>query len=294
MRPGRECADVRSSGADPVGRRMNAPGTVAYHGGSGEPLVLLHGATLSWRVWSEVIPHLCERHDVFAPTLPGHRGGAAFAGGVDGLVDAVCDQLDAEGITTAHVAGNSLGGWIALELARRGRARSVVAFSPAGASRARRDAIRLAALFRVLDQVSRRASMHRLLASAPARQWVFSRLCDRRLTRSQATAILEDLAGCTVLSGLLDSLPTENVLRPLHPAPCPITVAWAVRDRTISLDRHGIPVLQAVPDARFVPLPGVGHVPMLDDPALVARTILGTTARPAARSSQWGSEGSRA
>lgn len=252
--------------------------TSAYRGGSGEPLVLLHGATMTWRVWDEVIPLLRERHDVFAPTLPGHRGSEAFAGsGLDDLVDAVCSRLDAEGIATANVAGNSLGGLIALELARRGRARSVVAISPARAWRARRDVIRLLMIFRVLDQLSRRAATHRLLASAPARRWVVAGLCNRRLSPSRELALIEDLAGCSALGSLLDSLPRESLLRPLPLAPCPITVAWAVRDRLISFRRYGISVLEAVPDAQFLELPGVGHVPMFDDP--VARTILGTSAR---------------
>lgn len=273
---------MRSCGADlPRAALVNASDALAYRGGAGEPLVLLHGATMSWRVWDKVIPLVRTRHDVFAPTLPGHRGGGRFTGDLEHLVDAVCDRLDAEGITTAHLAGNSLGGLLAFELARRGRARSVVAFSPGGAWRARRDAIRLMMLFRTLDRLARRRPAHRILASVPVRHWVFSGLCHRRLSGGEAAAMLDDIAGCTVLTGLFDSLPSDGALLPLDPAPCPITVAWAVRDRATSFSRYGIPVLQAVPEARFVPMSGVGHVPMLDDPELVARTILGATAWPA-------------
>ena len=115
------------------------PVTPSYAGGSGTPLVLLHGVGGTWRVWRPVLPLLERWHAVFAPTLPGHCGAERLAAGVapsiQALADGVVEQLDRAGIDRAHIAGNSLGGWIALELARRGRARSVVVFGPAGAWR---------------------------------------------------------------------------------------------------------------------------------------------------------------
>ena len=99
------------------------------------PIVLLHSATGSGRIWQDVVPLLSEHHDVHAPTLLGHRGGPAIQrrpAGVSDVVDAAERYLDEHGLARPHLAGNSLGGWVAIELARRGRAASVCAFSPAG------------------------------------------------------------------------------------------------------------------------------------------------------------------
>jgi pimeloyl-ACP methyl ester carboxylesterase len=98
-------------------------------------MVLLHGLNGSWRVWQPVHDRLAEYHDVFAPTMAGHRGAPAVAAGpcgIDLLADEMEIRLDAAGIKRAHLVGNSLGGWLALELAARGRATSVVAFAPRG------------------------------------------------------------------------------------------------------------------------------------------------------------------
>src|SRR4051794_29164637 len=102
--------------------------------GSGPPLVLLHGFVDTWRTWELVLPALERHHDVLAPTLVGHAGGPPLEGAVTRhlLADAVERAMDAAGFATAHVAGNSLGGYVALQLAARGRAESVVAFAPGG------------------------------------------------------------------------------------------------------------------------------------------------------------------
>src|SRR4051812_24576728 len=100
-----------------------------------EPLLLLHGLGMSARVWHGVLPWLQSHHDVLALTTLGHRGGPAAPArpvSVRELVDDVERRLDEHGLDRPHVAGNSLGGWMAIELARRGRARSVCALSPAG------------------------------------------------------------------------------------------------------------------------------------------------------------------
>jgi pimeloyl-ACP methyl ester carboxylesterase len=96
--------------------------------------VCLHGFTDTWRTWELVLPGLERHHDVLAPTLMGHAGGppAPSAPTSDDVVDAVEAAMDAAGFATAHVVGNSLGGYVALRLAERGRARSVVALAPAG------------------------------------------------------------------------------------------------------------------------------------------------------------------
>jgi pimeloyl-ACP methyl ester carboxylesterase len=108
--------------------------TAAHRGGSGPPLVCLHGFTDTWRTWELVLPALERHHDVLAPTLLGHAGGPPLEGSVGDAViaDAVERAMDDAGFATAHIAGNSLGGYVALQLAARGRAESVVALAPAG------------------------------------------------------------------------------------------------------------------------------------------------------------------
>src|SRR4051794_26649567 len=111
----------------------------SHRGGSGEPLVLIHGIAGSWSIWRPILPALEARHDVLAVTLAGHDGGPPFPADGGPSMQAVIDQverdLDDAGFDTAHLVGNSLGGWAALELAKRGRARSVVALSPGGGLR---------------------------------------------------------------------------------------------------------------------------------------------------------------
>ncbi len=110
--------------------------TPMHRGGAGSPLVCLHGFIDTWRTWELVLPVLERHHDVLAPTLPGHAGGPALPPGRDVDIDLVADEveraMDRAGLETAHIAGNSLGGYLALHLAARGRARSVVALAPAG------------------------------------------------------------------------------------------------------------------------------------------------------------------
>ena len=94
--------------------------TPSHRGGSGSPLVCLHGFMDTWRTWELVLPMLERRHDVLAPTLPGHAGGPPLAGEVTSaaIVDAVEQAMDEAGFETAHIVGNSLGGYVALRSPR--------------------------------------------------------------------------------------------------------------------------------------------------------------------------------
>ena len=94
----------------------------------------IHGFVDVWRTWELVLPALERHHDVLALTLAGHAGGPPIVGEIDEhvLADAVEAAMDEEGFETAHIVGNSLGGYVALQLASRGRARTVVALAPAG------------------------------------------------------------------------------------------------------------------------------------------------------------------
>src|SRR5438876_110660 len=107
-----------------------------YRAGEGEPVVLLHGFTGMWRHWRPVLGDLVARYEVIAPTLSGHDGGPPFPAGLPmtmaGASDSLERHLDDLGVGTAHMVGNSMGGSLAIELAKRGRARSVVAISPGG------------------------------------------------------------------------------------------------------------------------------------------------------------------
>ena len=116
--------------------------TPSHRAGIGQPLLLLHGIGAIWRAWSPVLPYLEPHHEVIVPTLHGHAGGPDLdpevAPTVQALADGIEEELDRLGLKKVHIAGNSLGGWIGIELARRGRAQSLVLLSPAGAWRSTR------------------------------------------------------------------------------------------------------------------------------------------------------------
>ena len=248
-----------------------------------EPLVLLHGVGMSARVWDDLRPLLDPHHEVFAFTSLGHRGGAAAMHRpvkVQDLVDDAERALDQHGLERPHIAGNSLGGWMAIELARRGRARSVCALSPAGSWTAGtqeqtagvgkiRRAVWAAKLGRPLPQ-------QLLMRSALARRLAMRDVAEHgdHLTSAQAVQATKDLLGCAVLE---DILTTREQIAPLDPLPCPITLAWSGEDRLLPVGVNGAVARARLPQAAFVTLPSLGHVPMIDDPQTVAQTILRTT-----------------
>ena len=249
--------------------------------GSGEPLVLMHGVTNGAQVWRQVVPLLSDRHDAIAPVALAHKGGRKVTRRPVDHVDVVDDAertLDELGIDTAHLAGNSMGGWVALDLARRGRARSVCALSPAGlwdSEEARTRVLRFL-VRNVRDTRRGRRVVPLLSRSKGFRRWAMRKgvAYGDRVSRAHFLAMVEEVLGgeCVEDIALLTS-----ELEPLDPPPCPITIAWAEHDRVFPVGPYLARAKEVVPGASFKVLEDVGHVPMLDDPRLVADTILEAT-----------------
>ncbi|HEX3607541.1 MAG TPA: alpha/beta fold hydrolase [Candidatus Dormibacteraeota bacterium] len=265
--------------------------SASHRSGAGTPLLLLHGLTASWQVWQPVIPSLSQRHDVLALTLPGHHGGPPLPAGTpataSALVDGVVRALDELGIERAHVAGNSLGGRIALELAKRDRALSVTAIAPAAWWPTERD------LRRVIRGLRAGVAAARCIApvAGAAAAWpVLRRALGARsmhhpelLSAADTAAILRAVRGCAVARGILRSAPADGVIRGLDGIACPVRIAWPSDDRVLPFAIFGAGLAEQIPGASLVMLAGTGHVPMWDAPDLVAGTILELTARADAR-----------
>ena len=95
-----------------------------------------------------------------------------------------------------------------------------------------------------------------------------------RLNPAQAVEIINDSLDGAVLDDLSAD---EWHIAPLGPLPCPITVAWSEHDEVLPMAEYARALSERLPQATFKVLAGVGHVPMIDDPGLVARTILAVT-----------------
>src|SRR5438270_9806397 len=130
-----------------------------YHRvGSGPPLLLLHGIGHRWQGWEPVFDRVAPERELIAVDLPGFGDSPAppsgTPAGIDSITDLLVAFLDDLGLERPHVAGNSLGGWAALELAKRGRAASATALSPAGFQNAL-EAIYQHTSFRITIRISR-------------------------------------------------------------------------------------------------------------------------------------------
>jgi pimeloyl-ACP methyl ester carboxylesterase len=259
--------------------------TPSHRGGSGTPLLLLHGIGAIWRVWSPVLPYLEPHHDVIAPTLAGHGGGPPLdpqtAPSLQALTDVIEDELDRLGLPQVHIAGNSLGGRIGIELARRGRARSLLLFSPPGAWRSQRSIeLRAAGVRLSLGALGRYASRADAIAANGLLRW--SLLAGQvahpnRVPPEALAAFIRAGSLAPVVAPLLREFPIQQV----QPLPAvrdyPVRLVWADRDRVLPFDGFGAPMLERLPGAELIRLHGVGHVPMSDDPITVAKLILEVT-----------------
>lgn len=254
-----------------------------YRAGSGAPLVLLHGIWEAWHSWSPVLDRLTAEREVLAPTLPDHLGSPPLPSGtaptIEAWADAVEAELDAAGFERPDIAGNSLGGWLALELAKRGRARTVVAVSPAGMFTSDE--------WRVFRKKSRSAHRtvrmisplaQRLVRTARGRRILMADNCvdPTRIPPVDAQRLLAEFAHCDVTGQLAaNTLPDGAITRigGLEEVSCPVLILHPSGDRVLSRE-HAERFLAELPNAELRELPGCGHTAMFDDPELVATEIL--------------------
>jgi pimeloyl-ACP methyl ester carboxylesterase len=259
-----------------------------YHGGTGSPLVLIHGFSANWRCWRPVIGALEEHHEVYAINLAGHFEGSPWDQSVEISVDAVVDaaerELDSLGLERAHLVGNSLGGWTALALAGRHRGLSVVALSPAGGWEAgTRLERRLGRLFQRKHKLMKLVgpSLEGLVRRPRFRPLAFYDICRRptRMPASLAVDLIRSASTCDIYMPFLEAVEAGHGFKELAEIDCPARIAWSQYDRIIPERRYSSRLRELVPNAEWTVLPGVGHVPMLDDPALVVRSVLEVTSR---------------
>jgi pimeloyl-ACP methyl ester carboxylesterase len=259
--------------------------TPIHRGGTGPPLLLLHGIGAIWRAWSPLLPYLEPHHEVIVPTLHGHAGGPALdsevAPSVAALADGIEEQLDRLGLHKVHIAGNSLGGWIGIELARRGRAHSLVLLSPAGAWRSqRRIQVTSAGVrfsLRALGRYSHRAEA---IVERRVLRWALlaGQVAHPHHVERETLVTYVHASG---QSPVVDPLLRVLHLTPVDPLPVdrdyPVRLVWGERDLVLPFKHFGSPMLERLPGAELIRLQGVGHVPMSDDPAGVAELILEVT-----------------
>jgi pimeloyl-ACP methyl ester carboxylesterase len=254
--------------------------TAAGDGARGEPLLLIHGLGASRGVWEPVIDLLTPERDVFALDMPGFGAAAALPPGVEptaaNLARALHEQCVARGIPRPHVAGNSLGGWVALEMGRFGWAASVTALSPAGLwrapigenrSRKREWARRL------------RPGVSLALRLRPVRERAVSTFAAKpeRIPAEAARELILGWIDADAYDGANRAM-RNHVFDPAdYPQEVPVTIAWSELDRLVSPPKPS----RRPARSRFLVLPGVGHTPTWDDPELVARTLLDGSATSA-------------
>lgn len=242
-------------------------------------MLLLHGMGCGPWVWKEVAASLPADVTATAAIIAGHRGGTRLRRVPDRtapeqMVDDLERQIDELAVDRLHVVGNSLGGWLALRLAERGRALSVLCLAPAGGWRPGSLGERtILSRFVVGHHVARRLDRRPgLLANPQVRRAVLAPVVHdpRRVTLADAQRFVHDMAECQALRAALGSAEARE-LNAILSIDAPVTIAWSTEDRVLSgpWAREGFQHLAA----DQIDIPDTGHLPMLDVPDIVAGLI---------------------
>jgi pimeloyl-ACP methyl ester carboxylesterase len=239
---------------------------------------LLHGVGESAVGWRPVQEALSDNHDVIAFDLPGFGRSPALPPGIaptaTALADTIERELDRLGVAQFHVAGYSLGARVALALATRGRTHSVIAIAPDGLGTPLERVHQAAALMSGRALATLLAPIATpLAATAVGRSLFFAMERSRpwQLPADDAGQLLLDFAEApgyleTVQASMFD-VPTR-----LERINCPVLLLQGTADPLVSMQSPRF--LAFVGHAQLQWLPGLSHVPISDDPRLVASLML--------------------
>ena len=262
--------------------------------GSGTPMVLIHGIGGSWEHWRPLIGELAPHHDLILPDLPGFGRSPRLPEGqaytLDNLADALAELMDQLGVERAHIVGNSLGGGIGADLVKRHRALSYTGISAAGQLYGRASMFAARTNLMMAYYGARFLSSHAAAATKlrPVRVLLMNGMAGKpgRWPQSYAADMLE---GCARGSAFMETFEQAETAREfISPTSdfdhIPRRMLWGTRDQVL-LPVQGRRWAKEWPGLELITLPGLGHVPMADDPQLVSRLILENTAKADQRTS---------
>jgi pimeloyl-ACP methyl ester carboxylesterase len=243
-------------------------------------MVLLHGVTDTPRTWDLVRDALAAQHELLEPTLLGHSGGPAYTD--DPSPAAIADQverdMDAAGLDKAHLVGNSLGGGIALMLAARGRATTVVGLAPAG-GQPTDDQHRhhVLSFFRMAQNLVKEAAPRaEEIASTPAgRQRALAFMVEHHehVPADLVAHQIRSAAECPIVLPMIEHT-IEHGYDEFASIDVPVRIVWGREDKVLPYPSAAARFRELIPDADWVVLDDIGHLPQLDDPARTAELIL--------------------
>ena len=257
--------------------------------GRGQPVVLLHGGGSSSDSWRPVVDKLAAHRRVIAFDMPGFGRTPAprdIEYTTQWQVARLADELVRIGIETpVDLVGNSMGGWLALEAAKLGLARSVVAIGPAG-------------LWRHGMPLPMQTQFQVMLLGTWATRGMRRRMLRQSWLRRAALSLVVANPAHIPPDGLIEIADTfdnsRSTLRPLlrtarrrsfrdgQSINVPVTIAYGTHERIVR-PSSGQFRDQLPPHTRWIELPGCGHVPMSDDPDLITQTILDGITETASR-----------
>ena len=251
--------------------------------GRGEPLVLVHGLTHRRQAWYPVLEHLTDHREVILFDLPGHGESPDLVvenGDVQGTLRVyLTEMMDALGLDRPHIAGNSLGGRIALEAAADNLVRSATTLSPAAFWRGSLDFLYPRVIFSWLTASAAllEPAVPALAKSSLARSFMGGMIAAHP-SRIAPEALIGDVAAMRrAVPAMRQIFPAAAPFdRPIS-ADIPVTIAWGAQDR-ILLPYQARLGAKRMPHAEHLRLHGCGHVPMTDDPAAVAEVLLAGSA----------------
>lgn len=250
--------------------------------GAGPAVVLVHGIGSRWQCFDPILDRLAQEREVWAVDMPGFGASPAdpaVTPGPIGYAAWLTGWLREQGVEQPHVVGSSMGGGVALEMARQGAASRVTAFAPAGFyGRAGVTWARgLLTSLRAVGHVT--PVVERLVASPTGRAVTLGAVVAHpaRISPEHALEDVRALVGGRSFADARRALGTYRVRAgDLGQLPqVPTTVVWGSQDRVL-LPGQARTAREVLPLAHHVTLPGAGHLPFSDDPDTCADLVLAT------------------
>ncbi len=248
--------------------------------GAGESLVLIHGLGATRMVWKPQMEALATERDVIALDMPGFGDSPVLHGDTPptaaAMGIAISEMLAGIGIERPHVAGNSLGGWVALEMAKADRAASACLLSPAGLwqNPLGPRSVNTRWLAKVLKPLVLGLARHRGTREGMLRT-VIGR--PENVPIDDALQLIREWTDAPGYNASNQEM-RRHIFEDPEQVTVPVTVAWGELDQLVAPPKeHRRP-----PGAEFIVLPGCGHTPNWDDPELITRLLLGASSRPTA------------